>query len=239
MESKMEFITDPRLSAERSSASLGIMGMLWLTFLLLVTFTQLKTFAVGSIIFSVGVITYPFTYIFADIFTEVYGYRVSRRVVWTGFACLLLASSIAYFYSLVPSSPYFEHDDAFNLIFRTSPLIALATMLGFFGGELTNSYVLAKMKIITNGSQMWARLIGSTIAGQLVDNTTFFTLAYLAAGIFAAQELLSLIVTSVVFCTTWETLALTITYSVIRRLKRIEGLDTYDRGTNFNPFLIR
>ena len=229
-------ITNPVVSASRPHRLLGIFGMIWLTFLLLVTFTQLKTFSVGSFVFSVGVITYPFTYIFSDIFTEVYGYRVSRKVVWTGFVCVLIASTVASLYTFVPSSSYFESNDAFNVIFRASPVIAVATILGFFGGELTNSYVLAKLKIYTGGSHGWFRMIGSTVAGQLVDNTTFFTLGFLAAGIYTGQEVLSLVLTSVIFCTAWETIALPYTYRVISLVKRAEGLDTYDVGTNFNPF---
>src|SRR3954469_12889096 len=131
MERKL--IRDPQVAVRYPSKLLGVFGMLWLTFLLLVTFTQLKTFELGSIVFSVGVITYPFTYIFSDIFTEVYGYRVSRRIVWTGFLCLAIASTTASFYSFVPSSSYFSADDAFNVIFRASPVIACATILGFFG----------------------------------------------------------------------------------------------------------
>lgn len=233
------FITDPVIAARTPSKLLGILGMVWLTFLLVLVFTQLKTFAIGPVIFSVGVITYPFTYIFADIFTEVYGYRVSRRVVWTGFVCALIASFVAYVYSSVPASASFELEEAFDLIFRMSPVIAIATILGFSGGEFMNSYVLARLKVHTGGQYMWLRLIGSTVAGQFVDNGTFFTVSFLAAGIFSAHELPSLILSSAAFCTIWETLALPVTYRVIRAIKRFEGLDAYDRGTNFNPFLLR
>ncbi|MBI4129045.1 MAG: queuosine precursor transporter [Parcubacteria group bacterium] len=229
-------IEDPSIAAAHPTKFLSILGMVWVSFLLLLTFTQLKTFALGDIIFSVGVITYPLTYIFADIFTEVYGYSVSRRIVWTGFFCILLISCIAYVYSIVPSSEGFADDAAFNLIFRASPLIAIATILGFFGGELMNSYVLAKMKVYMRGSRLWIRLIGSTLAGQFVDNGTFFVLGAVLAGIFRPEDVPSLILTSVAFCTTWETIMLPITYRVIAYLKCMEGLDTYDRGTDFNPF---
>src|SRR3990167_8880668 len=110
-------ITNPVVSASRPHRLLGIFGMIWLTFLLLVTFTQLKTFSVGSFVFSVGVITYPFTYIFSDIFTEVYGYRVSRKVVWTGFVCVLIASLVTYLYSIVPPSDSYTYNEAFRSIF--------------------------------------------------------------------------------------------------------------------------
>lgn len=231
-----QLVTDPVEAARHPTRYLAVISMVWMTFLLVLTFTQIKTFSLLGIVFSVGVITYPLTYIFADIFTEVYGYRVSRRVVWTGLLCILIASLIAYSYSIVPASESFTDDAAFNLIFRVSPLVAIATILGFFGGELMNAYVLAKMKVYMSGSRMWARLIGSTLAGQFIDNGMFFTLGWLLAGIFTPADLPSLILTSVAFCTSWETLMLPVTYRVIRYLKQAEGLDTYDRGTNFNPF---
>lgn len=232
-------ITDPAVSASHPHKYLGMFGMVWVTFLLIATFTAVKTFSFGGVIFSVAILSYPFTYIFADIFTEVYGYRVTRRIVWTGFFCVVLASVITSLYSLVPASESFTYNDSFSLIFLASPIIAFATIAGFFGGELTNSYVLAKLKLYTSGKNMWARLVGSTLAGQLVDNTIFFTTAFMVAGFFTADELVPLVFSSVAFCTIWETIALPITYRVVRWIKHKEGLDTYDRGTNFNPFELK
>jgi queuosine precursor transporter len=237
--STVRLVTDPVAAARHPTRYLAMIAMAWVTFLLLLTFTQLKTFSLGSVVFSVGVITYPLTYIFADIFTEVYGYRVSRRIVWTGLGCILLASFVAYGYSLVPANESFADNDAFNLIFRASPLIATATILGFFGGELMNAYVLAKLKVRMHGRKLWVRLLGSTLAGQFVDNGTFFVLGWLLAGIFVAADVPSLVLSSVVFSTTWETLMLPVTYRVIRYLKRAEGVDAYDVGTNFNPFYLK
>jgi len=232
-------ITDPVLSAKQPTKYLGALGILWVTFLLIAVFTAVKTFSIGPYVLNIAILAYPFTYIFADIFTEVYGYRVSRRIVWTGFASVLIASCVTYIYSIIPPSPSYTDNEAFSLIFKTSPAIALATILGFFGGELTNSFVLAKMKLFTKGSAMWGRLIGSTAAGQFVDNALFFGIAFLAAGAFEAGELISLTLNTAVFATAWEVIALPITYRVIKYLKHKEGLDTYDRGTNFNPFLLR
>jgi uncharacterized integral membrane protein (TIGR00697 family) len=232
-------VTDPVISAQRPHKYLGMFGMLWVTFLLIATFTAVKTFSFGGIVFSVAILSYPFTYIFADIFTEVYGYRVTRRIVWTGFFCVVLASVITSLYSIVPPHESFTYDDAFKLIFQASPIIAIATVAGFFGGELANSYVLAKLKLKTAGKAMWARLVGSTFAGQFVDNTIFFATAFLVAGVFTASELTALVLSSVTFCTVWEIVILPITYRVIGWIKRKEGLDTYDVGTNFNPFAFR
>lgn len=213
--------------------------MVWVMFLILSVFTAAKTFSIGPLVFTVAILTYPFTYIFADIFTEVYGYRVTRKIVWTGFGCILIASFITYIYSIIPPSDSFHDNDAFKLIFQLSPVLAIATTFSFFSGELTNSFVLAKLKIFTNGSHVWVRLIGSTFAGQLVDNTIFFTVAFLVAGFFTANELIPLIFSSVTFCTLWETISLPFTYRIIQFIKHKEGLDTYDHGTNFNPFFLK
>ena len=239
MNENSSLITDPAISASRPHKYLGIFGMLWIMFLLLSVFTAPKTFSLGSLVFTVSILTYPFTYIFSDIFTEVYGYRVSRKIVWTGLFCLVLASIIASIYSIIPPSSSFEYNDAFNLIFKLSPILAIATVCSFFSGEFTNSFVLAKLKIYTKGRFQGVRYIGSTLAGQLVDNTIFFTAVGLVAGFFTTTELVPLVLSSVTFCTLWETLALPITYRVIKMIKKKEGLDTYDTGTDFSPFNLR
>jgi len=232
-------ITDPIVSAKHPSKYLGMLGMVWVTFLMISIFTTAKTFSIGPLVLNIAILAYPVTYIFADIFTEVYGYRVTRRIVWTGFSCALIASCVTYLYTIVPPSASYADNDAFISIFRASPALAIATILGFFGGEFTNSFVLAKMKIYMRGSSMWARLIGSTVAGQFVDNSIFFGIAFSVAGAFTAKELVPLTLNCVVFTTVWETLALPITYRIIRFIKHKEGLDTYDKGTNFNPFALK
>ncbi len=235
---KKDYITDPAVSASQPHKYLGVFGMLWVTVLLVGTFTSLKTFYVGTFVFSVGAIAYPFVYIFADIFTEVYGYRVTRKIVWTGFACMLLAACLTSLYSYVPNSA-FQYNEAFNLIFRSSPIVALGFIVAFFCGELTNSYVVAKMKLWNKGRFIGFRLVLSTLFGQTVDNTIAFFTAFYFAGWFTAAEIVPLTITTVVFCTTWEIIVLPITQRVIKIIKHKEGLDTYDHGTNFNPFSLR
>jgi queuosine precursor transporter len=231
----MELNTDPVVSAAKPHKYLGVFGMLWVTVLLVGTFTSLKTFYLWGFVFSVGAIAYPFVYIFADIFTEVYGYRVTRKIVWTGFACMLLAATLTSIYSYVPN-PSFAYNEAFNLIFRAAPIVAIGFIVAFFAGELTNSYVVAKMKLWTKGKFIGLRLVLSTLFGQTVDNTIAFFTAFYFAGWFTAEEIIPLTITTVVFCTTWEIIVLPITQKVIKIIKHKEGLDTYDHGTNFNPF---
>lgn len=230
-----QLITDPVISASRPHKYLGIFGMLWVTVLIVGTFTSLKTFYIGDFIFSVGAIAYPLIYIFSDIFTEVYGYRVTRKIVWTGFSCMFVASVLAYLYSIVPS-PSFEHNEAYNLIFKASPIVALCFIVAFFSGEFVNSFIVAKLKIYTKGNYINARLVISTFFGQLVDNGIAFFGTFYFAGWFTFPEIMPLITSTVVFCTVWEVLALPATRMIIKIIKEKEGLDTYDRGTNFNPF---
>ncbi len=236
---KPQLITDPVQASKQPTKYLGIFGMLWITFLLITVFTAVKTFSIGPYVLNIAILAYPFTYIFADIFTEVYGYRVSRKIVWTGFVCVLIASITTYIYSIIPPAASYTDNEAFSLIFKTSPAIALATIMSFFGGELTNSFVLAKLKLWTKGSAIAVRLIGSTAAGQMVDNTLFFGVAFLAAGAFKLEELIPLTLNTAIFATLWEVIALPVTYRVIKWIKFKEGIDAYDHGTNFNPFSFR
>ena len=241
MNPEKQLITDPVVSAERPHKHLIVFAMLWITFLLITVFTTLKTFELFGIVFFAAVIGYPVTYIFSDIFTEVYGYRVSRKIIWTGFACLAVASAVAYLYTLIPPSGYFSgaENDAFNLIFRATPFITLATIVGFWAGENVNSIILAKMKIFTQGKKQGLRYISSTFFGQIADNVTAVTIIVVIANLFTYQEAFQGMVTSILFCTAWEIIILPITYVVIRRIKHAEGLDTYDKGTKLNPFALR
>lgn len=235
---KKERITDPQISAAQPHKYLIVFAMLWVTILVLGTFSSLKTFYIGTLVFSVGALAYPFVYIFADIFTEVYGYRVTRKIVWTGFACMFLASCLAFLYSVIPN-PSFQMNEAYNAIFKASPIIAIGFIIAFFCGELTNSYIVAKMKLRTGEKYIHARLIISTFFGQLIDNSIAFFTAFYFAGWFTLPEIIPLITSTVLFCTIWEVLALPVTHRVIKFVKEKEGLDTYDRGTNFNPFKVR
>ncbi len=232
-----KLITDPVISANQPHKYLGIFGMIWVTILVVGMFTALKTFYIGSLVFSVGALAYPMVYIFADIYTEVYGYRITRKIVWTGFSCMLLAGTLASIYTYIPNAS-FEYNDSYNLIFRSAPIVAIGFIFAFFCGELTNSYIVARMKLWNEGRFIGARLIISTFFGQIVDNGLAFFIAFYFAGWFTFGELLPLITTTVVFCTLWEILALPITRKIIRIIKHKEGLDTYDHGTNFNPFAL-
>jgi uncharacterized integral membrane protein (TIGR00697 family) len=191
--------------------------------------------------FDAGTILFPISYIFGDILTEVYGYKRSRRVIWTGFGCLALSAIVFWIVSLLPGEATWQGyagDDAYNAILggMSTGGIVLASLAGYWTGEFTNSFILAKMKVLMNGRWLWARTIGSTIFGQLVDTVTFVIVAS-AFGVFPWSLFLTLTVTNYLFKCGVEAVMTPVTYLVVGALKRAENEDYYDRSTDFNPFV--
>jgi len=192
--------------------------------------------------FDAGTILFPVSYIFGDILTEVYGYRRSRRVIWMGFACLILSSLLLHFVKIMPGEALWEKtagQAAYNAILSgmTSGGIVLASLLGYWLGEFSNSYVLAKMKILTRGRWLWTRTVGSTLVGEGIDTLVFVAVAVLF-GVFPAALFVTLALTNYLFKVGVEVLMTPVTYAAVGALKQVEHEDYYDRGTNFNPFRI-
>lgn len=192
--------------------------------------------------FDAGTLLFPVSYIFGDILTEVYGYRASRRVIWTGFACLALSAGILHLVGRMPGEAQWQGyagDAAYQAILggMSSGGIVLASLAGYWSGEFSNSYVLAKLKLLTQGRWLWMRTIGSTIIGELVDTAVFVSLAMLF-GVFPWSLFLTLTVTNYLFKVGVEILMTPLTYLLVRLLKRSEGEDFYDRNTRFTPFAL-
>lgn len=192
--------------------------------------------------FDGGTLLFPVGYVFGDILTEVYGYQRSRRVIWTGFFALALAALVFWVISILPGEVTWQGyagDEAYRSILggMSSGGIVLASLAGFWLGEFSNSFVMAKMKVLTQGRWLWSRTIGSTLAGELVDTVMFFLVAS-AFGVFPWSLFLTLALTNYLFKVAIEVLMTPITYLVVRGLKRAENEDYYDRDTNFNPFSI-
>jgi hypothetical protein len=192
--------------------------------------------------FDAGTILFPISYIFGDILTEVYGYKQSRRVIWAGFVCLALSAIIFWIVRLMPGEATWQSyagDDAYNAILGglSTGGIVLASLAGYWTGEFTNSFILAKMKVLTQGRWLWARTIGSTIFGQLVDTVMFVVVAS-AFGVFPWSLFLTLTVTNYLFKCGVEALMTPVTYAAVTSLKRVENEDYFDRSTNFNPFVV-
>ena len=191
--------------------------------------------------FDGGTLLFPLSYIFGDILTEVYGYKRSRRVIWTGFFCLALAAGVFALIRLLPGESTWQGyagDAAYAAILggMSSGGIVFGSLAGFWSGEFSNSFVLAKMKILTNGRHLWARTIGSTLVGELVDSAVFVVVASLF-GVFPWSLFLTLVLTNYLFKCAVEAAMTPVTYALVNRLKKQEGEDFYDRETNFNPFV--
>ncbi len=192
--------------------------------------------------FDAGTILFPISYIFGDILTEVYGYKQSRRVIWAGFTCLALSAFIFWIVRIMPGEATWQGyagDEAYNAILggMSAGGIVLASLAGYWTGEFTNSFIMAKMKILTQGRWLWLRTIGSTLFGELVDTIIFVVVAS-AFGVFPWSLFLTLTVTNYLFKCGVEALMTPVTYLVVGALKRAEGEDYYDRGTDFNPFMM-
>jgi uncharacterized integral membrane protein (TIGR00697 family) len=191
--------------------------------------------------FDAGTLMFPIAYIFGDVLTEVYGYKQSRRVIWVGFACLALSAVIFWIVRLMPGEATWQGyagDAAYNAILggMSTGGIVLASLAGYWTGEFTNSFILAKLKVLTNGHWLWVRTIGSTIFGELVDTVMFVAVAS-ALGVFPWSLFLTLTVTNYLFKCGVEALMTPVTYVVVNALKKAESEDYYDRNTNFNPFV--
>jgi len=181
-----------------------------------------------------AMILFPITYIFGDIFTEIYGYAASRRAIWLGFFGTALMYGVSAAVIALPADPEFKHQDAFVTVFGFLPRILVASLLAFWAGEFANSYTMAKMKLLTKGRWLWTRTVGSTVVGQAVDTTLVIAITF--GGIFSLRTMVQMAVTGWALKVGYEVLATPVTYAVVGWLKRAEGVDTFDAGTNFSPF---
>ncbi len=201
--------------------------------------SQVELPVVGTLIFGAGVLFFPISYVFGDILTEVYGYARARRVIWAGFAGLAFASFMAYVVVALPPAPFWKNQEAYEIAFGTAWRVAGASMIAYFCGEFVNSFVLAKMKILTAGKWLWTRTIGSTIVGEAVDSALFYPLAFYGTGIIPNDKLIPVMLFQFVAKVAVEVAFTPVTYKVVAALKRAEQEDYYDRNTNFSPFTLK
>ena len=193
---------------------------------------------IGPWAFGAGVLFFPISYVFGDVLTEVYGYARSRRVIWAGFAGLAFASVMSYVVVALPPAPFWKNQAAYEIAFGGTWRIALASMIAYFCGEFVNSFVLAKMKILTSGRWLWTRTIGSTIFGEGVDSLLFYPLAFYGTGIIPVDALPGVMGTQFVLKVLVEVVFTPVTYWIVGALKRAEQEDYYDRDTRFTPFTL-
>jgi uncharacterized integral membrane protein (TIGR00697 family) len=190
----------------------------------------------GEYIYGAGVLFFPISYLFGDILTEVYGYARSRKVIWAGFGALIFASLMSFVVTSLPVAKTMsaEQVHAVNLIFGQTPRIVLASLTAFWLGEFVNSFVLAKMKLLTGGKNLWMRTIGSTVMGEIADSLIFYPIAFY--GTWSNEQLISVMIGNYFIKVLWEILATPFTYLIVGFLKRAEHEDFYDKDTDFNPF---
>ena len=225
----------PMLYSDHRYKYLDSFITLFVVILLISNIIASKFFAIGQLRVSVAQTLFPITYIFGDIFTEVYGYSASRRAIWYGFFASFLLVIFSFIAVEIPPAPEYKDQLAFRTIFAPVGRIVLASLIAYWCGEFANSFTLAKLKLLTNGKYLWTRTIGSTVVGQAVDTTV------VVAIIFYQQPfnvIARLILSGYPIKVIYETLMTPVTYAVVNFLKRTEGVDYFDRRTNFNPFAI-
>jgi uncharacterized integral membrane protein (TIGR00697 family) len=192
---------------------------------------------IGAWPFGAGILFFPISYVIGDVLTEVYGYARARRCIWAGTAALLFMALMSFVVVALPPAPGWTGQSAYEAVFGQVPRIVLASIAAFWAGEFVNSLVLAKMKLMTQGRHLWTRTIGSTVAGQAVDSLIFYPLAFW--GVWDEGTLLKVLLIQWFLKVCWEALLTPATYAVVGFLKRREGIDVYDRGTDFTPFRAR
>ena len=185
-------------------------------------------------IFGAGILFFPLGYVIGDVLTEVYGFARARRVIWAGFAALLFMAFMSWVVVALPPAPGWPGQAAYESVFGQVWRIVFASITAFWAGEFINSYVMARMKIWTGGKHLWSRTIGSTVAGQGIDSIIFYPLAF--GGIWSNEQVISVMLTNWLLKVGWEVVLTPVTYGVVGWLKRKEGVDIFDEGTNFSPF---
>jgi uncharacterized integral membrane protein (TIGR00697 family) len=206
---------------------------LFVTCLLTANTMATKLIMVGGVVLTAGVVIFPVSYVVGDVLTEVWGYDAARRVIWVGFACNALLVTALWVGGELPAAPFWKGQEAYETIFGQTPRVLVASFVAYLIGEFANAFVLAKLKIATSGRWLWVRTIGSTVIGQALDSVVFVTLAF--AGIVAAGTLVHVVAAQWIVKVLYEAAATPLTYAAVGWLKAREGVDVYDRHTDFNP----
>lgn len=193
-----------------------------------------KLSTVAGYTFGAGILFFPVSYVLGDVLTEVYGYARARRVIWTGFGALTFMAFMSFVVVAMPPADSWTGQAAYEEVFGSTWRIVVASITAFWAGEFVNSFVMARMKVLTRGRMLWSRTIGSTFVGQGVDSLIFYPIAFL--GIWTTQDVLTVIVTNWALKVLWEAVLTPVTYVVVGRLKAAEGVDLFDLDTDFSPF---
>ena len=220
----------------RYSSWFVIIVAIFITCLITANITAVKLIDLFGIILPAAIFIFPISYITGDVLTEVYGYRQARWVIWMGFFCNFIAVLAIWLGQILPAASFWDGQEAYKRILGYTPRLLVSSFLAYLVGEFANSFVLAKLKIITKGRWLWLRTIGSTLVGQGLDSLIFITLAFV--GTIPLSGLVLTIVAQWLVKSTYEAVVTPLTYAVVNFLKRKEGIDVYDHDTKFNPFSI-
>jgi uncharacterized integral membrane protein (TIGR00697 family) len=226
----------PPPAATHISSRFLVIAVAFVTCLIVSNITAVKLITVSGFILPGAIVIFPITYIIGDVLTEVYGYAKARRVIWLGFAANLFAVATFALVGVLPAAGFWGAQEAYDTILGATPRILAASLAAYLVGEFANAYVLARLKVATEGRFLWLRTISSTVVGQSLDSAIFIVIAF--AGIIPFGALILTIVVQAAAKTAYEALATPLTYLVVGWLKRAERIDTYDRDVRFNPFAI-
>ena len=226
----------PAPTTERAYRFLDLITAVFVTVLIVSNVASTKILVFGPFTFDGGTLLFPLSYIFGDVLTEVYGYRRSRRVIWTGFACLLLTAVTLAVVDVLPAAADWELQPAFHAILGPVTRIVVGSLAAYWAGEFVNAYIMAKLKVRTGGRWLWLRTIGSTLFGEGVDTVVFLAVAFV--GVLPNDLLWVILVSNYVFKVGIETLFTPMTYWVVNSLKRAEHENYFDHHTNFNPLIV-
>ena len=196
-----------------------------------------KVATLGGLTFGAGILFFPLSYVLGDVLTEIYGYARARRVIWAGFGATVFAAVMCWVIVIMPPASGWEGQEVYEAAFGQVWRIVGASVIAFWACEFVNSYVLARMKILTAGKHLWSRTIGSTVFGQGVDSLIFYPLAFL--GVWTTEQVVTVMLTNWGLKVLWEVVLTPVTYAVVGFLKRREGVDVFDEGTDFTPFRTR
>ncbi|MFA5450757.1 MAG: queuosine precursor transporter [Dehalococcoidales bacterium] len=209
-----------------------IITAVFITCVITANVIAVKVISIGPLVLPAAIIIFPFSYIFGDVITEVYGYHRARQVIWLAYACNLLFVAFVWIAQVIPGANFWEGQKAYETILGVVPRLLLASFAGGVIGEFANSFVLSRMKVLTKGRWLWMRTIASTIVGQGLDTALFIIIAYYGSANFVPIMILYHWLAK----TAIEALATPLTYFTVSRLKRKEKIDVYDEEVNYNPF---
>jgi queuosine precursor transporter len=226
--------TKPAPPPAAGSKYFDVVAMAFVSVYLISQVSSSKLFVLGSLQLPGAAVVFPLSYIFGDILTEVYGYARTRRVIWASFCAAILMALVLWIVQILPPAPGWTNQQAYQSILGVVPRLVLGSIVAYWAGEFTNSYIMAKMKLLTKGRHLWTRTVGSTVVGQAVDTIVFTSVAF--AGRLPWDNVLRITATMYMFKVAYEIAATPLTYAIVTWLKRVEQVDVYDWTTNFTPF---